>query len=164
MKLRSIALAIHVTCALAGPTRTPVVTMTDGANGVLRTLPPDLRKQALLPFDSEARVTWNYVPIARSGVQLKSLDDAQRRAAVHLLRVGLSERGYAKAETIRSLEDVLCDIEGVSGGRRDREAYYFAIFGEPSAAGTWGWRYEGHHLSQNWTIVAGKAIASSPQF
>src|SRR5262249_26399013 len=29
---------------------------------------------------------------------------------------------------------------------------------------TWGWRYEGHHCSQNWTLVNGRAIASSPQF
>ena len=38
------------------------------------------------------------------------------------------------------------------------------IFGEPSTDGTWGWRYEGHHVSQNWTIVDGRAVASSPQF
>jgi hypothetical protein len=28
----------------------------------------------------------------------------------------------------------------------------------------WGWRYEGHHISLNWTIVDGRVIASSPQF
>ena len=39
-----------------------------------------------------------------------------------------------------------------------------SIFGDPSPSGTWGWRYEGHHLSQNWTVVRGQSIASSPQF
>ena len=161
MRLPSIVGAVLVAFALAGQTAGPIDTMTQAASGFLRTLSPDLRKQAQLPFDSDARVTWNYVPTARAGVALKSLDETQRRAAMQLLRAGLSERGYAKAETIRVLEAVLREMEG---NFRDPEGYYFAIFGEPSATGTWGWRYEGHHLSQNWTIVAGKAIASSPQF
>ena len=38
------------------------------------------------------------------------------------------------------------------------------IFGEPSADSTWGWRYEGHHISQNWTILDGMLSASTPQF
>jgi hypothetical protein len=38
------------------------------------------------------------------------------------------------------------------------------VFGEPGDRSTWGWRYEGHHLSHNWTIVNGTAIAASPQF
>jgi hypothetical protein len=80
-----------------------------------------------------------------------------------LLRVGLSEKGYTKAETIRALEDVLAEIEK-NPTRRDKELYYFSIFGEPGAKTTWAWRYEGHHLSQNWTVVNGNAIATSPQF
>lgn len=161
MKLQSILAAGLVAFALAGQTPSPVGTMTEAARGFLGTLSPQLRKQAQLPFDSGARETWNYVPVARAGVALRDLDDTQRRAAMHLLRTGLSERGYVKAETIRVLEGVLREMEG---NFRDPEGYYFAIFGEPSATGTWGWRYEGHHLSQNWTIVAGKAVASSPQF
>src|SRR6202023_4416429 len=49
---------------------------------------------------------------------------------------------------------------------RDPDLYFFTFFGEPAADGTWawGWRYEGHHCSQNWTIVNGKSIGSSPQF
>jgi hypothetical protein len=164
MNRQSLCATILVTFTLVCQTAGPVETMTDAARDFLRTLSPELRTQAQLAFDSADRTTWNYVPIARTGVALKSLDAAQRGAAARLLRTGLSERGYAKAETIRALEDVLLEIEGRTAIVRDREAYHFAIFGEPSATGTWGWRYEGHHLSQNWTIVAGKALASSPQF
>ena len=46
----------------------------------------------------------------------------------------------------------------------DGNLYYVSIFGDPTPTGTWGWRYEGHHLSQNWTVVRGQSIASSPQF
>ncbi len=48
--------------------------------------------------------------------------------------------------------------------QRDRQLYYFSIFGEPGPKATWGWKYEGHHLSQNWTIVNGTALATTPQF
>jgi len=33
----------------------------------------------------------------------------------------------------------------------------------PSAAGTWGYRVEGHHLSQNYAVVNGR-VAGSPSF
>jgi hypothetical protein len=46
---------------------------------------------------------------------------------------------------------------------RDPEMYFFTIFGDPNAA-RWGWRYEGHHMAQNWTVSAGKAVATSPAF
>jgi hypothetical protein len=46
---------------------------------------------------------------------------------------------------------------------RDPEKYYVTIFGEPSEKGTWGFRFEGHHVATNFTIVNGK-IASSPNF
>ena len=38
----------------------------------------------------------------------------------------------------------------------------FTIFGTPSATEPWGWRFEGHHISQNWTVVSGTAIAVEP--
>ena len=38
------------------------------------------------------------------------------------------------------------------------------VFGTPEPDGTWALRYEGHHMSLNWTIVKGKAIAAAPQF
>ena len=88
---------------------------------------------------------------------------AQREAAFALLHAGLSEKGYTKAEAIRALEPILAEIEQ-NPVRRDPELYYVTIFGDPSPGGTWGWRYEGHHISQNWTIVKGTSIASTPQF
>ena len=102
------------------------------------------------------------------------MTDAQRAAAVKLLKTGLSAKGFAKVEAIRSLESVLYDIEGDAGKKpfvggdghphRYPERYLFTIFGTPSATEPWGWRFEGHHISQNWTVVSGSAIASSPQF
>ena len=47
--------------------------------------------------------------------------------------------------------------------RRDPDNYFITIFGKPAAKGTWGYRIEGHHLAQNYTIVDGK-VSDSPSF
>ena len=148
---------------LAAQAAGPADTMAAAAQRFLATLSPELKARAQLPFDSDDRTFWNYVPLERKGITLKVMDDRQRAAAMDLLRTGLSDKGYRKAEAIRALEDVLRAMES---GRivRDKELYYFTIYGDPKDKGTWGWRYEGHHLSHNWTIVNGKSIASSPQF
>ena len=100
------------------------------------------------------------------------MTDAQRAAAVKLLKTGLSAKGFAKVEAIRSLESVLFEVEGDAGKKpfvggdghphRYPERYLFTIFGTPSATEPWGWRFEGHHISQNWTVVSGAAIALEP--
>jgi hypothetical protein len=112
-------------------------------------------------FDDAERFNWHFIPRERQGLPYKEMTDAQRAAAVALLKTGLSASGYAKAEAIRDLEDVLLAQSG--SATRDRERYFFTIFGTPGSD-RWAWRYEGHHAAQNWTIVGGKAIATTPQF
>jgi hypothetical protein len=87
----------------------------------------------------------------------------QRHLASALLAAGLSQTGYIKAVTIMSLEDVLKIIENDSGENRNPEKYYFSIFGAPSDHGSWGYRVEGHHLSQNYTVANGQVI-DGPSF
>src|SRR5918994_2149877 len=141
----------------------PATTMAAAARTLLGTLDPAQKTKAQLPFDSEERFNWFYIPKDRVGLPLKQMTPAQREATLALLHAGLSEKGYTKAEAIRALEPVLAEIEK-NPVRRDPELDYVSIFGDPSPSGTWGWRYEGHHLSQNWTVVRGQSIASSPQF
>src|SRR5207244_10735081 len=76
---------------------------------------------------------------------------------------GLSHNGYRKAVTIMSLEEVLRVIENDTGEHRNPEKYYFSIFGTPSDSGTWGYRVEGHHFSQNYTVVGGRVVGG-PSF
>src|SRR5580765_2186544 len=140
----------------------PASAMFDAARAFLATLAPAQKSKAVLPFNSDERFHWFYTPVSRKGIPLKELNDSQQQAALALLRAGLGEKGYTKAELIRKLEEVLHELEGSS--TRDPDLYFFTFFGEPAADGAWGWRYEGHHCSQNWTIVNGKSIGSSPQF
>jgi hypothetical protein len=142
----------------------PGPTMLEAARMFLATLDPAQKAKAVLPFNSEERFRWFYTPVSRKGIPLRELNASQRQAALALVRAGLSEKGYTKAETIRKLEAVLGELEGRSGPGRDPDLYFFTFFGEPAANGAWGWRYEGHHCSQNWTILNGRPIGSSPQF
>jgi hypothetical protein len=121
------------------------------------------RGKVQLAFDSDERFNWFYIPKDREGLPLKQMTASQQQAALKLLQVGLSQKGFSKAETIRHLDIVLAEIEK-DPVRRDIEKYYLTIFGEPSADGTWGMRWEGHHISLHWTIVNGTAIATTPQF
>ena len=65
------------------------------------------------------------------------------------------------------------EVEGILGvlvegeGRRfsrDPEAYWVSVFGTPLTTGTWGWRWEGHHLSLHFTVVDGAVTVSTPTF
>ena len=87
------------------------------------------------------------------------MTSGQRAAALALLRASLSEKGFATAETIRRLEDVLREIEGST--MRDPERYFLAVFGEPSEAGAWGRRWEAHAGPVDSTILRSSLSGSS---
>jgi hypothetical protein len=64
-----------------------------------------------------------------------------------------------------SLEAILAELEKGQAGKpvRDSENYFVSVFGKPGAEAPWGWRFEGHHLSLNFTC-AGKGPAVTPAF
>jgi len=147
--------------------------MTECANRFLAALDADQRNKATFPFDTDERKNWHFIPnntqIAldalkeRRGLPLREMTPYQKHLASALLAAGLSQTGYIKAMTIMSLEDVLKLMENDSGEHRNPEKYYFSVFGTPSDSGTWGYRVEGHHLSQNYTVVNGSVI-DGPSF
>ena len=140
----------------------PASGMAAAADTFLETLSSEERATVMFPFDGEDRFDWHFIPRERKGLPLKAMTESQKDAALTLLRSSLSQEGFDKSQMIRELEQILFEREGRA--IRDRELYFFMVFGEPTEEGTWGWRYEGHHVSQNWTIVDGRAVASSPQF
>src|SRR5215472_4881214 len=151
--------------------------MADAANAFLNSLWADQKAKATFPFETDERQNWYFVPMppantppdqvlakARKGLSFGEMKPYQRDLATALLASGLSQQGLIKAESIMSLDEVLLLLEqGNGGNRRDPDNYYVTIFGKPSATGTWGYRVEGHHISQNYTIVNGK-IVDSPSF
>ena len=137
--------------------------MTTAAQKFLAALDSAQRTKAVFNLTAPEREKWFFVPIARDGLTLKAMTPAQHDLARALLRSGLSARGAARAETIMTLENVLREIEK-DPVRRDPTMYYVTIFGDPSAKAPWGWRFEGHHLSLNFTIFDADHVSVTPSF
>ncbi|MDP4847035.1 MAG: DUF3500 domain-containing protein [Akkermansiaceae bacterium] len=137
--------------------------MADAANAFLTSLDEDEAKKARFPFTPDERENWNFVPTKRNGIPLEELTEEQTDLARKLLKTALSDPGLTKVDAIIALEAFLGEIEK-RPELRNPKAYFTSIFGEPSATGTWGWRFEGHHLSLNYTIVDGKPASLTPSF
>jgi hypothetical protein len=140
-----------------------VSVMTETANRFLAALSSEQRAKATFQFSDDERMNWHFIPKERKGLTLREMSPYQRHLASALLAAGLSQTGYIKAVTIMSLEDVLKALENDSGERRNPEKYHFTVFGTPSDTGTWGWRVEGHHLSQNYSVANGQVV-DGPSF
>lgn len=162
---RSLAALLIFASATLLRGHTPPVEMVEAAKAFLGALDAAQKKKATYPLTDAERENWFFVPTARNGVSIKQMSAPQRALALALLKTGLSQRGMARAEAIMSLELVLREIErNTPPGRRDPELYFVTIFGEPGPDKTWGWRFEGHHLSFNFTLVDGRHVFFAPSF
>ncbi|WP_299467712.1 DUF3500 domain-containing protein [uncultured Gimesia sp.] len=134
----------------------------------LASLTEEQRKQATFALDDKERTNWHFIPDfaiksgGRQGLPMTQMTPQQQIFAVTLPATALSHRGYLEMMSIRALEQVLFEQEGKE--HRNPELYYVSVFGTPDAKGTWGWRFEGHHLSVNVTIVDGKKFSVTPSF
>jgi hypothetical protein len=151
--------------------RRAATAMTTAATKFLEGLTPEQRTQATFALDVEERTRWNFIPtnmFPRKGVPIKEMNEDQRKLAHDLLKAGLGDKGYLTATAIMDLEVILHAIEN-SGGRvgkqvRDKELYFFTVFGTPSPKTPWGWRVEGHHVSLHFSVANSTAVASTPSF
>lgn len=137
--------------------------MESAADAFLASLTDSQRAKAALPFESDAREDFRYTPRTRRGLPLDEMNAAQRSAAMSLLEAALSEKGKWKAEQVILLEGVLREMEG-GAAFRDPGKYHVVLFGRPGDESGWGWKFEGHHLSLNFTLVAGEEVAVTPSF
>jgi Protein of unknown function (DUF3500) len=94
--------------SLPRPTRTAQI--VHAANGFLATLDEKQRRAALYAFDDEhQRANWSNLPtgfVPRGGISLKAMTPAQRSAAMNLLAVALSRKGYEKVQQIMEGDEV----------------------------------------------------------
>jgi hypothetical protein len=142
--------------------------MAEAATTLLESLESAQRARASVPFSGDERYQWAYTPGPRNGLPLKAMTPTQRGAALRLFDTGLSARGAATAQQIIALEAILRETERIeqqlSGEDRDRELYYFSIFGTPGNAAPWGWRANGHHLALHFTVVGDELVSPTPLF
>lgn len=161
MKIPLLALVFAL--PLAAADLPSIAAMQSAASAFLGSLDAAQRDKATFPFAAEARENFHFTPQVRSGLPLKEMDEAQRAAAMKLVDAALSDKGHLKTMQIMTLEGVLADLEK-NPEYRDTGKYYLSLFGKPGDAAGWGWKFEGHHLSLNYTIVDGGHIAVTPSF
>ncbi|MCW3115775.1 MAG: hypothetical protein JWR18_4171 [Segetibacter sp.] len=154
--------------------RTSVQTFIDS-------LSPFQKKRALLDFSDSERIKWNNLPVglrARSGINMGSLSDDQRRLVHRILSASLSSQGYLKATSIMHLDnllnmyvDTLYERKQMNENQykfmRDlkwsHQNFYIVFFGNPVNDTAWGYKLEGHHLSLNFTFYNQK-LSVTPMF
>jgi hypothetical protein len=137
--------------------------MNAAADHWLAGLNPEQRTKAALHFTNNERENFRYTPRNRAGLPLKEMTEAQRVAAMKLLESALSEKGKLKVTQIMLLEGILAELEK-STSYRDAGKYFVAVFGQPGDPKGWGWRFEGHHMSLNFTVVEGRKVTLTPSF
>jgi hypothetical protein len=143
------------------------VEMAKAANAFLGALTPEQKAKAVFTFKTEPkdeRIDWHFIPRPRKGLPLKEMTEPQRALATTLLKTGVSEDGFKKIETLRSLELVLAEMEKGKGPVRDPDLFFISIFGTPGGKEPWGWRWEGHHQSLNYTCADDGAPSMTPSF
>ena len=149
------------------PTTTPAATearaqlfvsdITQAANRFLESLDPAQRQNATYAFTDDERFRWHWTTpgrYPRNGLPLREMTDTQKTLASTLLEASLSSQGFEKAANIISLQNDLGN---------DPQLYYVTVFGTPDTDEPWGWRWEGHHLSRQFTVV-GEQVAMAPFF
>jgi hypothetical protein len=120
------------------------------------------RELVALEYDDAARTSYVYWPYLRQGLPIDFMSAAQRMLVHDMLNTALSTKGYLSAIQVMQMEKILADLE-TTGFPRGTENYTLAFFGAPAVDAAWGWRFEGHHLSLNFSVAPGE-VSVTPSF
>jgi len=135
------------------------------ANAFVNSLNKGQKEKAVFPFNEMNRYDWHYLPasmVARSGIAVKDLNNNQKLILDSLMQAYLSEEGYQRTKDIMGLEYFLKETEP-SNSSRIPENYFVTVYGVPGKDRTWGWKFSGHHVSLNYTVVDNQ-LAFAPFF
>lgn len=146
------------------PTGVSTQPLRSAAEEFLSSLSASQREKASFPIDAVEWRQWHglFTLLWRHGVLLQDLSDAQRQAAMRLVEVSFSPRGYHVIEDIRRTNELVRELTGlyIDFGRN---MYWLSIFGQPSSNQPWGWQLDGHHLNLH-CFVLGDQIVMTPMF
>jgi hypothetical protein len=129
----------------------------------LEALTDEQRRKTTFPVDDPEWRKWmNQHFYVRQGVGFDEMNDAQREAAVGLLRASLSAKGLQLTRDIMRLNHTLGEMTG-NFEEYGEWLYWITVMGTPSATEPWGWQLDGHHLVVNY-FVLGDQVVMTPTF
>jgi uncharacterized protein DUF3500 len=106
--------------------------------------------------DKQSGQTSLFSDVPWIGLTLGSLSSSQRKAAMHLLQVAPSPKGYDKVLEVMGSDEALA--EGGARFSSDTAYYTIGIFGAPTAKSPWMLEFCGQHLALNLTVVGEKGV------
>ena len=168
--MKKLYFLIIVVCLIGVSGAEASQSFNNPASDFLNSLSKEQHEKAVFSFNDNKREIWSFLPgaiIWRPGLKLNELSEKQTELLFILLRSSLSETGYNKAKDIIELENVLAELEG-NNEFRNADNYFVSFYGSPDKDNIWGWSFEGHHLSLNFTItpngtsVAPRFMGSNP--
>jgi Protein of unknown function (DUF3500) len=154
----------HSAARAAADALAPAADLLASTRKFLVALDLDKRKAASFPWGGSEWRSWNYFGVGgyiKPGLRLEQMNAAEKAAAWDLLTTALSPAGLRKAKNVMLLQDVLAAM-GNGTGQRSSERFSFSVFGQPAETGAWGFRLEGHHLTQSIAVRDGSIVAVTP--
>jgi hypothetical protein len=145
--------------------------LTQAVAAWLASLDADQRDAALYPFGDDERFDLRLAPLGLEGLRRDAMSDSQWQSWLAALATTLSPRGQQKVEAVMSNEREvrLRDAESLLGGWfggfvRGEQRYYASLYGTPGAGTPWGLRFDGHHVSLDWTVAPAGDVSVTPLF
>lgn len=135
------------------------------ARTFINSLNSSQKAKTLFAFDDNTRYDWHYFPASsrqRNGIAMKDLNADQKEKLNALLQKFLSKEGYNRTRSIMDLEYILQELQPYNPNRIP-ENYLVAFYGTPDKKGEWGWKFSGHHVALNFTVI-NDHIAFAPFF
>ncbi len=148
----------------AEPGLAPAADFLAAVRKFLASLEPDKRKAATFAWNGPEWSAWNYFGIGgyiKPGLRLEQMSAEQKAAAWDLLATWQSPGGLAKTKNVMTLQDVLA-ASGNGTGQRSSQRFSFSVFGTPAETGAWGFRLEGHHLTQSIAVRDNRIVSVTP--
>jgi hypothetical protein len=134
------------------------------AEAFLATLTPAQRTKTMFAVDDPEWRKWmNQHFYLRQGTSFKEMTEAQREAAVALLRASLSAKGLQQSRDIMRLNHTLGELNNNNFDEYGEWLYWITVMGAPSETEPWGWQLDGHHLIINY-FVLGDQVVMTPIF
>ncbi|MCS7483537.1 DUF3500 domain-containing protein [Umezawaea endophytica] len=130
------------------------------AEAYLDGLAPHQRIVGALPMDAtEWRLWTNAVPTWHpKGMRLERLAESDRDRALAVVEASLSPAGYAQVRAAMALNANLGELIDDYRDTLTEFAYWFTVFGTPSADSPWGWQLMGHHVDLHCVFVGGQVV------
>ncbi len=134
------------------------------AAAFLASLTEGQRAKTMFPVDDPEWRKWmNQHFYIRQGVSFLEMSEAQREAAIDLMRASLSAKGLRLTRDIMRLNHTLGELNNNNFEEYGEWLYWITVMGTPSSDQPWGWQLDGHHAIINY-FVLGDQVVMTPLF